>query len=115
MAAMKSVSFVPSFVNFVTQEKPAEKPVAFVTTRIGKDRVSEPVQITAMHYDEQTKSIKAMCSDGKLRECRTERLPSIEHGRELWKMLAKKGKAQEPVKFVAAGGFSPDKWFYSVL
>lgn len=112
MAATKSVSFIPSFVSFATAPR-IEAPVkVFNTSRTGKDRMSSPVQVEYMHYDEVTKSIKVVGSDGNLRECRTERLPSLEHGRVLWKKLAQAGKNKTSIQFVAAGGFSPDKWFY---
>lgn len=113
MAASR-VSFVPSFVNYALSlgEKKQETKV-FDTSRTGKDRVSGPVKIEAMHFDDVTKSIKVFCSDGNLRECRVNRLPSIEHGRQLWRNLAALGKAGKEVRFTAAGGFSPDKWFYT--
>ena len=110
--AQARVSFIPSFVNYATAEKPAK---AFDTSRTGQDRVSKPVTIDAMHYDQATSSIKVFCSDGNLRECRVQRLNGKEEaGRVLWKQLAAAGKAKSPVQFVAAGGFSPDKWFYQV-
>ena len=114
--AQARVSFVPSFVNYamsIGEKKPTTK--AFDTSRTGKDRMSKAVTIEAMHYDEQTKSIKVFCSDGCLRECRVSRLPSVEHGRALWRKLQAFVKAQQEVCFTAAGGFSPDKWFYSVV
>lgn len=124
--AQARVSFVPSFVNYsitIGEKKPdsvstsASTSVstmkAFNTSRTGKDRVSAPVKIEAMHFDDSTKSIKVFCSDGCLRECRINRLPSVEHGRALWRKLQAFGKAQQEVCFTAAGGFSPDKWFYT--
>jgi len=114
--AQARVSFVPSFVNYAIamgeQKKPEVK--AFNTSRTGKDRMSKAVTIEAMHFDDSTKSIKVFCSDGNLRECRTARLPDLEVGRQLWRKLQKVGKEKQEVSFVAAGGFSPDKWFYAV-
>ena len=113
--AQARVSFVPSFVNYainIGENKPEVK--AFDTSRAGKDRTSKAVTIEAMHYDEATKSIKVFCSDGNLRECRVNRLPSVEHGRALWRQLQAFSKAQQEVCFTSAGGFSPDKWFYTV-
>lgn len=115
MAASR-VSFVPSFVNYalsintpvVTEQK------VFNTARTGKDRISEAVTIEAMHFDKDTNSIKVFGSDGHLRECRVARLPSVEHGRTLWRKLQEIGRDKKAVRFVAAGGFSPDKWFYTV-
>ena len=111
--AQARVSFVPSFVNYAIGEKKPEAK-AFNTSRTGKDRVSAPVKIEAMHFDDSTKSIKVFCSDGNLRECRTARLPDLEAGRQLWRKLQKAGKEKQEVSFTAAGGFSPDKWFYTV-
>ena len=118
--AQARVSFVPSFVNYaiaIGEKKPVVEAgvTAFNTSRTGKDRTSKAVTIEAMHYDEATKSIKVFCSDGNLRECRTARLPDLEVGRQLWRKLQKAGKEKQEVSFVAAGGLSPDKWFYSVL
>jgi len=113
--AQARVSFVPSFVNFAMNiaNQPVAQPKAFDTSRKGQDRVSSAVTIEAMHFDDATKSIKVFCSDGNLRECRVNRLPSVEHGRVLWRQLQGLGKAKALVKFTAAGGFSPDKWFYT--
>jgi hypothetical protein len=112
--ARSAVSFIPSFVNYLTTAPsiPTTKP--FNTTRTGQDRVSAPVKIDAMHFDKVTNSIKVFCSDGNLRECRVSRLTSLDAGRQLWKQLQEIGKAEKEVQFVAAGGFSPDKWFYTV-
>lgn len=115
MAATRA-SFFPSFVNFAmnqTKEAPASK--SFNTVRTGADRISNSVTIQAMHFDENTRSIKVFGSDGNLRECRVERLPGgLEQGRQLWRQLQAHGKAGTDLQFVAAGGFSPDRWFYAV-
>jgi methylaspartate ammonia-lyase len=113
--AVNRASFVPSFVEQAMTfgvKRPVH--VAFDTTRAGADRISTSVKIDAMHFDHKTKSIKVFCSDGNLRECRVERLPSLEIGRALWRQLADIGNAGMEVQFKAAGGFSPDKWFYAV-
>ena len=111
----QAISFVPTFAAYNMGPAAAQpkQPVAFTTTRTGKDRISSPSKIEAMHYDDKAKSIKVFCSDGKLRECRVERLPSIEHGRVLWRKLQELGAAKAEVTFTAAGGFSPDRWFYT--
>ena len=117
MAATRA-SFIPSFTSFAMSYQsaiPTVETKSFNTTRTGKDRVSNSVTIQAMHYDEVTKSIKVFGSDGHLRECRVERLPGgVEQGRQLWRELQAYGKAGTSLQFVAAGGFSPDRWFYSV-
>jgi hypothetical protein len=116
----RSVSFIPSFVNYamgssLAMSAPTQvtETKAFDTKRTGADRSSVRVTIEAMHFDDATKSIKVFCSDGNLRECRVSRLPSVEHGRVLWRKLQEIGQKQQLVSFKAAGGFSPDKWFYT--
>ena len=86
----------------------------FRTSRTGADRLSKPVQLIACHFDEKARAIRVFCSDGLTRQCNIERLPSIEHARSLWKALQEAGKNNLPVKLVAAGGFSPDRWFYNI-
>jgi len=78
------------------------------------DKVSEPTTILAMHFDETLRQIRVFCADGQTRKCNVDRLPNIETGRALWVLLQTIGKKQTPVKFKAAGGFSPDVWFYTV-
>jgi hypothetical protein len=115
MAASRKASFIPSFVsgNFnFTAPKQVNK--AFNTVRTAGDRVSAKVTLQAMHFDETTKSIKVFCSDGNLRECRIERLPTKAQGQKLWRDLQQAGKDKKEVHFKAAGGFSPDKWFYGI-
>jgi hypothetical protein len=87
---------------------------AFTTSRKGADRKSSPVTMLDARYEEATQSIKVFCSDGKLRECRVERLTSKDDARALWSAIQKAGKAKAPVVFVAAGGFTPDRWFYTI-
>jgi hypothetical protein len=86
----------------------------FTTKRTGIDRTSAPVTISAIHYDEANKAIRVFGSDGNLRTCLVSRLASIEDGRALWTRLQSAGKAHTEVQFVAAGGFSPDRWFYDI-
>lgn len=97
-----------------TKTKAKTKQVAFTTVRTGDDRVSAAVQMHTAHYDKETNSIKVFCHDGKLRECRVERLPSKAIGQKLWKDIQEAGKAKKAVQFVAAGGFNPDRWFYQI-
>jgi len=89
-------------------------PVNFLTSRKGADRKSEPTLMLDARYDEETLSINVYCADGKLRTCRLDRLPDLEACRNLWMAIQKAGKAKKPVTFVAAGGFSPDRWFYTI-
>ena len=101
-------------LTFSAFESLTSKQQAFTTKRTGADRTSAVVNLKAMHYDEATKSIKVFCDDGKMRECRVARLTNEDAGRVLWKTLQQCGKDGIGVKFVAAGGFSPDRWFYDV-
>jgi hypothetical protein len=105
-----------TFNNFTISATGPSTPVqqVFKTTRTGADRYSEPVNITAMHFDTSRRAIQVFCSDGKTRVCLIDRLSSVEVGRGLWKQLSEKGNNNEQVTFVAAGGFSPDRWFYTV-
>jgi len=57
-------------------------------------------------------SLSVACSDGVSRVCRLDRLPSLEVGRALWRRLQAAGSAGSLVSFSAAGGFSPDRWFF---
>jgi hypothetical protein len=93
----------------------ARKSVPFSTVfASAPDRVSAPVTIKACLYDKETRTIKVMGSDGNVRSCRLERLPSINVGRALWKEIKDCGKNKVEVTFTAAGGFSPDTWFYKI-
>jgi hypothetical protein len=87
----------------------------FDTKRTGADRYSANVMIKALHYDESAKAIRVFCSDGMTRTCLVNRLASIEDGRTLWKALKEAGQNNEEVCFIAAGGFSPDRWFYDIV
>jgi hypothetical protein len=87
---------------------------AFTTSRKGIDRKSSAVVMQDARFDEATQSINVYCADGKLRTCRLDRLPNLEAGRALWAAIQTAGKAKKPVTFVAAGGFTPDRWFYTI-
>jgi hypothetical protein len=109
MAASKTASF--SF----SASKISPKEVKFMTARANRaDKKSDPVVMLNAHYNEETESISVFCSDGKLRECRINRLPSKEEAAKLWTTIQKMGKVKTEVQFVSAGGFSPDRWFYGV-
>lgn len=92
----------------------AAQATTFTTSRKGSDRKSAHVVMQDARFDEATQSINVYCDDGKLRSCRLDRLPNLEAGRALWSAIQKAGKAQTPVQFVAAGGFTPDRWFYAI-
>ena len=86
----------------------------FTTKRVVADRLSAAVTIKAMHFEDSTRSIKVFCSDGYTRECRVDRLTSVEHGRKLWKQMEETCKVGTQIRFKSAGGFDPNKWFYDV-
>jgi len=120
MTTIQFVNMPVELDNLFRQTNPMEAtmPVATPAFRVrtaGRpDRVSAPVTIKAIHFDEAAREIKAFGSDGKVRRCKVDRLPSLETGRALWKELQLLGKQQIPLTFIAAGGFSPDVWFYDV-
>lgn len=91
-----------------------KKSANFTTTRGGNDRRSLSVTMTSAHYDKDKQTIRVLCDDGNARECRVERLPSVGHGRNLWKKIQELGASETPVKFVSAGGFDPNRWFYTI-
>lgn len=78
------------------------------------DKKSGVTKALAMHFDEETRSIKVLCQDGKLRECKVDRLTDINAGRQMFMDLKTYIEKGQMVKFVAAGGFDPNKWFYTV-
>jgi len=104
-------------VNFTAAASPitAQQQAVFKTARPQlADRLSSPVTLMALTFDEGNREIRVFASDSKMRRCKVDRLPSIEYARTLWTRLQKAGTAGKNVVFVAAGGFSPDTWFYDV-
>ena len=86
---------------------------SFKTTRNGADRRSGPVKMAAAHWDEKNRHINVFGEDGHLRVCKVDRLESIEKARMLWKDINEAGRNGVTIRFVAAGGFDPNKWFYT--
>ncbi len=84
-----------------------------VTNTKAAIKYSEPMQIVALHYDEATKEIRAVGEDTNVRVCKIARM-DINHARELWTNLKEIKNSAREIQFMAAGGFSPDKWFYDV-
>ncbi len=103
-------SFVPVF-------KVATKAtVAFSTYNpLSEDRKSLPVQITELVFNEKTRSIQVTCSDNKLRQCRIDRLVDDAAVKSLSKRLQSAYDKGANVCFLAAGGFSPEVWFYNIV
>lgn len=104
-----SASFA-NMANSLVKEQPT--PVFVTNTPSANIRYSEPMNIVALHYE--NKMIRAVGADGNVRVCKIDRLPSIEYARELWKMLVQVQRTGQVISFMAAGGFSPNKWFYDV-
>jgi hypothetical protein len=78
------------------------------------DRVSKAVLPVALHWDDTTRTIRVVCSDKSIRECRVDRLSTVAEGRSLWKSIKTAVELKEEIHFVAAGGFDPTRWFYTI-
>jgi hypothetical protein len=75
---------------------------------------SAPTKVLMIQFKEETRSLRIMCEDGNIREMRVDRAPSLEYAREVLDRLKKAYKNKTPVVFMAAGGFSADKWFFNI-
>lgn len=84
-----------------------------VTNTKAAVRYSEAMQIVALHYDEASREIRCVGEDGNVRTCKIARM-DINAARELWVNLKEIKNSSSEIQFMAAGGFSPDKWFYDV-
>jgi hypothetical protein len=95
---------------------PAAEPYqsAFRVRKQVADQVSQPTLMVSLVYVEALREIRVMGADGHTRKCKIDRLPSIDDARALMRRLKKLGTEKKPVQFVAAGGFSPNVWFYTV-
>jgi len=120
MARSTTVKF-SSFDQIVGALTKPTTPAATFRTSTPKlaDKLSAPMTITMMTWDEASRSIRVWGSDQKMRECKVARLhDDIEQatriGRALWAQVAKAGKAEKVIRFRAAGGFSADRWFYTI-
>lgn len=85
-----------------------------VTNERAAIRLSEPMQIVAVHYNEASREIRVVGEDANVRVCKIDRLTSINAARELWKALIEAKNSTREVQFKAAGGFSPDRWFFDI-
>jgi hypothetical protein len=74
------------------------------------DRVSAVVTLQAVSFNRATRIINAFSSDGRVRQCKVDRMESLIAARLLWVQL--KGSVGCEVRFIAAGGFNPNSWFY---
>ena len=114
IAVQAPVGFAFNFGPAVKITPPAEYNAAFRVRKDVADKVSSPVTILALHFDEKARQIRVFGSDGLTRKCNVDRLPDTKAAKALWVNLQKIGKAQTEISFVAAGGYSPDVWFYTV-
>lgn len=90
--------------------------VVFSTNNpLGEDRVSLPVTLKELTFNEITRSIEATGSDNRKRQCRIDRIVSTEVLKSLTKDLQKAYDNQETLQFVAAGGNDPNVWFYNII
>ena len=81
---------------------------------LADDRISHPVRIIEIGYNETTRTIEAIGSDGRKRQCRIDRISNTEDLRQLTKELQAAYDNEEKIRFVAAGGNNPDIWFYKI-
>jgi hypothetical protein len=71
--------------------------------------------LKGLHYDEARREIRAFGSDGKLRVCQVARLAGeAEQARVLWRKLSLAGRGKKDIRFIAAGGFNPNQWFFDI-
>lgn len=113
---MNAVSFAnaASIINNAVAKAQTQAHPVFNTKRTAADKVSAKTTMLAVHFDDKAKAIKVFCADGHTRQCNIDRLPSLEYGRQLWKTINEYGQKGLEVQFTAAGGFSPDRWFFDV-
>ncbi len=103
-------SFTPSFAI------PATAKVAFTTNNpFGEDRMSDPVMITNLKFNEVTRSIEATGSDKRMRQCRIDRFNNDAQVKALSKTLQDAFNKRQLVQFVAAGANDPSVWFFNVV
>lgn len=109
------MNVINSFASFDITAQGPSSPIkkSFKTTRTGADRRSGVVKMQACQWDEKNRHINVFGEDGHLRVCKVDRLDNIEVARKLWKDINEAGQQGVPVRFVAAGGFDPNKWFYT--
>jgi len=104
------MTFTPSF-------RPVAKlNVPFITNNPTQgDRMSLPVQIIDLTFNEVTRSIEVTCSDKRKRQCRIDRLANDTMVEDLTVTLQYAFDRGDTVQFVAAGGADANVWFYKVI
>jgi hypothetical protein len=89
--------------------------VAFSTNNPrGEDRMSDPVMIENLSFNETTRSIEVLCSDRRVRQCRVDRFKDDAKVKAISKNLQTAFNKRILVQFVAAGGNDPQVWFYDI-
>jgi len=102
-------AFTPAFTSIKKID------VIFSTNNpLGEDRLSAPVKIKDLEFNELTRSIEATGSDGYKRQCRIDRITHTETLKALTKDLQKAYDDETLVRFIAAGGNDPKVWFYNI-
>lgn len=79
------------------------------------DNTSDPVTIIELKFNEITRSIEAVCSDRRMRQCRIDRLADDKMVKALTKTLQVALNTKATVRFIAAGGASANTWFYNFV
>ena len=106
----KAQAFTPKFTSINKID------VIFSTNNpLGEDRVSLPVTLIELGYNETTRTIEATGSDKRKRQCRIDRIVNVEVLKQLTKDLQKAYDNQDTIQFVAAGGNDPNVWFYNII
>ena len=103
------VKFVSPF-----NEAPDSTNVFVTRSPLEDDRLSGEVRINFLEYDEPTRTIVAIGTDGRKRQCRIDNFENTEVLRELTRKLQLAYDENQLVQFIAAGGNSPDIWFYDI-
>jgi hypothetical protein len=96
-------------------KKKEEKSGDFQTSRSGPVRLSIPHTIISGTFDSTMREIQVFSEDGRIHRCKVDRLPDAEAGRTLWKKLVAAQKKGLEIRFKAAGGFSPETWFFDIV
>lgn len=96
-------------------KKKEETSGEFLTTRAGPVRLSIPHTIVSGTFDSTMREIQVFTENGKIHRCKVDRLPDAEAGRALWKKLVAAQKKETSIRFKAAGGFSPETWFFDIV
>jgi hypothetical protein len=81
----------------------------------GRDRESDVTQIRTLEFNEETRTIEVMCTDGRKRQCRIDRFNNDKLLQQLTQDLQVAYDTEADVVFVAAGGNDPNVWFYTIV